>query len=98
MARFVLSVSFYSHLGARDNTQVTDQLKYLSPNRQLSQVRIAAQYLRERLSGTKINLGIADVTLGELRRSGEIALTLKLCSENYRENFLIFVQNFRSNK
>ena len=27
-ARFVLCVSFYSHLGARDGTQVTDQLKY----------------------------------------------------------------------
>ena len=94
----MLSVSFYSHLGARDNTQVTDQLKYLKPNCQLFQVRIAAQYLREKLSGTKINLGIADVTLGELRRSGEIAQTLKLCSEYCRENFLIFVQNFRSNK
>ena len=83
----MLSVSFYSHLGARDNTQVTDQLKYLSPNRQLFQVRIAAQYLRERLSGTKINLGIADVTLGELRRSGEIALTLKLCQKTVQKTF-----------
>ena len=83
----MLSVSFYSHLGARDSTQVTDQLKYLWPKWQLFQVRIAAQYLRERLSGTKINLGIADVTLGELRRSGEIALSFKLCSENCRETF-----------
>ena len=90
----MLSVSFYSHLGARDSTQVTERLKYLSPNCRLFQVRIAAQYLRERLSGTKINLGIANVTLGELRRSGEVALGLELCSEN----FLIFVQNFRSNK
>ena len=69
----MLCVSFYSHLGARDGTQVTDQLKYLWPKWQLFQVRIAAQYLRERLSGTKINLGIANVTLGELRRSGEVA-------------------------
>ena len=75
----MLCVSFYSHLGARDGTQVTDQLKYLWQNWQLFQVRIAAQYLRERLSGTKINLGIANVTLGELRRSGEVALGFELC-------------------
>ena len=63
-------------------------------NRQLLQVRIAAQYLRERLSRTKINLGIANVTLGELRGSGKIALDSKL----FWENFVIFLKNFRSNK
>ena len=58
------------------------------------QVRIAAQYLRERLTRTQINLGIANVTLGELRRSGKIALDSKL----FWENFVIFLKNFRSNK
>ena len=72
-----MCTAFHSEMGISDDTQVIFCLQYLGfafflPNFcNFFQVKISAQCLRERFTETTIDLGVANISIGELKSAGE---------------------------